>query len=375
MRLVSAPHDVREWTVMVYMASDTDLELFAQTDLEEMQKVGSVRGKLHVVVQLARRRFKTPIRFYIREGRRDPVSRPQGPKDTGNPDVLTSYLDWARRTCPARRYMLILWGHSFGLGFGRNYGNALTIRELGGVLRQFSATLPPPNRKLDVLGCDSCSMSKAEAVYQFRDSVDVLVASQTLMPFAGWPYQTVLGQLVNTPDISTADFGDTVVRLFIDSYKPPAVSLSAIKLNRSDTLEKAIAALSTSLLRATRDKSQKAAIHETFRRTANTGGFERPLIDLADLCKKLSRTRVDDAVKTAARATLGVLKSVVAENRSQPRGLRHLNGLGIYAPLVAEGTFRKDLEVGTHMYRDLDLMRKTEWDELVLPRGRRSTRP
>jgi hypothetical protein len=372
MRLFSAPHDVRPWTVMVYMASDTDLELFAQADLEEMQKVGSVKGKLHVVAQLARRRFKTPIRFYIRQGRRDPVSRPQGPKDTGNPQVLASYLDWARRTCPADRYMLILWGHSFGLGFGRNYGNALTIGELGTVLRQFAATLP--HGKLDVLGCDACSMSKAEAVYQFRDSVDVLVASQTMMPFAGWPYQHVLTQLVRAPRVDTLELGDRIVRLFIDSYKPPEVSLSAIKLSHGDTLKQAIGALSVSLMRAGRSKSQKARIRATFERTANTGGLERPLIDLGDLCKKLSVSRVDDAVKAAARTTLTALRSVVDEKQSLPRNLRHLNGLGIYAPLVARGTFRKDLEVGTHMYRTLDLMRDTAWDELVLPRGRRSLR-
>src|SRR2546423_13708888 len=98
MRPSPARRDVRPWTVMVFMASETGLEVFAETDLEEMQRVGSVKRKLHLVVQLARRRFKTPIRFYIRPGAREVVSRPQGPKDTGNPKVLASYLDWVRRT-------------------------------------------------------------------------------------------------------------------------------------------------------------------------------------------------------------------------------------------------------------------------------------
>jgi len=354
---------------MVYMASDNDLEVYALRDMEEMQKVGSVSGKLHVVVQVARRRFKTPMRFYVEKGRRRPCSNPAGPKDTGNPEVLASFLNWARRTVPAQRYMLVLWGHSFGLGFGRNHGNALTIGELGKVLTEFASKVP--QGKLDVLGCDSCSMSKAEAVYQFRDSVDVLVASQTVMPFAGWPYQEVLQELVQRPDIDTSTLGENIVQTFVDSYVPPEVGLSSIKLDGGDSLKQAIGALSQSLIEAARSKSQNARIQGIFRKTANTGGLERPLIDLGDLCNNLSKNRVDGAVKTAAKKTLKMLRALV-EPQTFPARLPHLHMLGIYAPIVAKRSFKKDLKIGTGMYRALDLMQKTAWDELVLPRRRRS---
>ena len=350
---------------MVFFASDTDLELFAQNDLEEMQKVGSVPGKVHVVAQVARRRYSTPVRFYIRKGRREPVARPRSPKSTGNPLVLASFLRWARDTYPADRYMLVLWGHAFGLGFGRNYGDALTIGELGKVLKQFAATLP--SGKLDVLGCDACSMSKAEAAFEFRDAVGVLVASQLGIPYMGWPYDRILQTIVSQPDIETPACGQAIVDEFIDSYVPPEVGLSSLNLEEGQQLDDVIGRLSDSLLAAWRSKRQRDRIRTIFRKAARTPGFERPLIDLRDLCKKLTEASINRAVGTAARATVRTLRAVV-DHRSLPARRDGLNGLGIYAPFVAHGSFKKDLQVGRSSYTKLALMKRTAWDDLVLPR-------
>ena len=84
-------------------------------------------------------------------------------------------LRWTEARFPARRYLLILSGHSYGLGFGRYPNDWLTIPKLAKTLRRFSAR-HPKGRKLDLLGFSSCTMSHAEAAYELHDAVRVMVA-------------------------------------------------------------------------------------------------------------------------------------------------------------------------------------------------------
>jgi hypothetical protein len=365
MALHLVPRDVRPWTVMVFMASDTDLELYAQQDLEEMQKIGSVPGRMHVVVQVARRRFKHPARFYIREGRRDPCSLPTGPKSTGNPAVLANFLSWARRTCQAERYMLVLWGHAFGLGYGRNYGDALTICEIGDVLARFARTVP--NGKLDVLGCDACSMSKAEATYQFRNSVDILIASQTSIPYFGWPYESLLTLIARNRAISPENLATTMVQRFVDSYRPPEVMLSAVNLESGSQLDEVLDSLSHALIEARKTKRLRDRIDRTFQQAASANGFERPLVDLGDLCREFAKKNLNRDITAAARATRRTLRAVIGHRTLPAKLQRRFHGLGIYVPLVTRGSFLKDLDIGRNNYRKLDLMKRTAWDDVVFP--------
>src|SRR6185369_8704804 len=106
----------------------------------------------------------------------------------------------------------VLWGHAYGLGFGRSHNRAITMSGLRSCLE---------GQKVHVIGANACAMSYVEAVYELRRSADYLVASQISVPFVGWPYESVLKQIDDgtTPE----KFG----RLIVDAYVGITTSASA----------------------------------------------------------------------------------------------------------------------------------------------------
>ena len=75
----------------------------------------------------------------------------------------------------ASNYCLVLWGHAFGIGFGRDENDALMLPELrralagiqrgaGGGQRSRHAT-----SRLELLGTNACTMSYLEAAFELRD--------------------------------------------------------------------------------------------------------------------------------------------------------------------------------------------------------------
>jgi hypothetical protein len=113
-KLPAAP--TADWTLLIYMAGDNDLDSFGGKDLTEMKKVGS-SDKLHIIVQ--RDTAKTgqqACRYRVRKGTKisDDVVQKMGRINTGDPAVLTDFLEWGLRTYPAKRTMAVLWNHGSG---------------------------------------------------------------------------------------------------------------------------------------------------------------------------------------------------------------------------------------------------------------------
>ncbi len=115
-----------DWTVLVYMSADNDLERYFAGDLNEMERVGSTEA-INVVVQVDRAEG-----FDAREGdwtearrlfvRRDAsiftlsseVVAALGEVNMGDAATLQDFVTWAIQTYPARRYALIFWNHGAG---------------------------------------------------------------------------------------------------------------------------------------------------------------------------------------------------------------------------------------------------------------------
>lgn len=120
-----------EWTVMVFMNGDNDLEDFAVLDFEEMARV-SDSDRVNIVVQFDRAPgwatehgdWTHTLRFKLRHGMTPTEANALRPQDSelaekqetnmGHPDTLSSFVTWARSRYPARRYMLIIWDHGDG---------------------------------------------------------------------------------------------------------------------------------------------------------------------------------------------------------------------------------------------------------------------
>ena len=153
---------------------------------------------------------------------------------SGDKQVLKQFLTETRKTDKAKKYLLVLWGHSFGLGFGRDHGDALSISELKWALEEFAEQGKKlGGKKLDLLGANACAMSYAEAAFELQKGASYLVASEITMPFAGWPYANILEQLSGK---DPEEAGVMIVEEFLKSYRDKTVALSLLDLQHAKDL-------------------------------------------------------------------------------------------------------------------------------------------
>jgi hypothetical protein len=119
----AAPAPPYKWTVMVYMGGDNDLSNHCVDDLKEMKRVGSTQD-VAIIAQFDRSDLETQ-RYKITQQEADgvladDVSLPKAGDppigdNVGDPKNLENFICWAMGECPAKHYMLILYGHGSGV--------------------------------------------------------------------------------------------------------------------------------------------------------------------------------------------------------------------------------------------------------------------
>jgi hypothetical protein len=399
------------WTVMVYMAAqlDAETEAAAVRDLREMEQA-RLKRNVRVFIQINRPWPSFPQIYKLGKGGARHKGEAPG-RDTGKRQTLEEFLKFVRQTDLAedtalpRRYLLVLWGHSFGLGFGRDHGNPLTIKELCGALQTFSEERKAP---LDLLGANACALSYAEAAYELRTVVRFMAASEVAVPFAGWPFERILSAIDESS--TTEDVGRMIVDRYVSSFQTRdsfRVAISLLDLSRLQVAKDGdqpaidfkdrIKTLATNLLGVVGRNDagatdRLAQVRAAFFSTA--AGDVRPLIDLKDLCFRLidfctDMTRLQlgggadlkglhDAARDLAwdlEPTHSLPEAELPRNLhvdlfgaqpTKPKGsglivvhkrhidLRGLNGLGIFAPFVTEPAVLKRLGLAPEDPKDGD---------------------
>ncbi len=115
-----------EWTVLVYMDGDNNLELSALRDLNEMEAAGGSE-RVNVVVQVDRALGETTVdgdwtggRRYLMRGDADAdlmaseLLEEMGEINMGDPQTLADFVAWGMQTYPANRTALVMWDHGAG---------------------------------------------------------------------------------------------------------------------------------------------------------------------------------------------------------------------------------------------------------------------
>src|SRR5215813_9140525 len=132
----------KQWTVMVYLAGDNNLDSAGVADLQEMKTIGST-DQVAVVAQFDRSGAgRTTNRYVLRRGSTlaEDLVTSLGETNTGDPAVLRDFVTWAATTQPAQRYMLVIWNHGSGWDDSNLYTGDY-----------FSGATPPVIRKGRVL--------------------------------------------------------------------------------------------------------------------------------------------------------------------------------------------------------------------------------
>ena len=116
MKTTKSPQLSADWTILVFMAGDNNLDNFGATDIAEMKKSGSSE-KIHVLVQRDTERLGAgTCRYRVQKGtplKKDEV-QDLGETNTGDPAVLADFIAWGAKNYPAKRTMVVLWNHGNG---------------------------------------------------------------------------------------------------------------------------------------------------------------------------------------------------------------------------------------------------------------------
>jgi hypothetical protein len=140
----------KQWTVMVYLAGDNNLDSAGVIDLKEMKKVGST-DQINVIAQFDRQGENiTTKRYYIRKGgtlAKDVVGS-LGETNMGNPRVLEDFIKWGIKNYPAEHYLVVVWNHGNGWNDENVYRVARNIMNLN-IRRRGEVVLPAKGAQKD----------------------------------------------------------------------------------------------------------------------------------------------------------------------------------------------------------------------------------
>jgi len=361
-----------EWTVMVYVDGDNNLEDAAIDDFLEMATVGSVTDEMNIVVQLDRidgydtqyDNWTDTKRFYVREGMiPTPANAVQdlGEVDMADPAELTEFITWAINNYPADKYMLVLWNHGDGwrkrfpfaprgvIWDDTNDENFLTMAKLLEALNNVG-------QKIDIVAFDACLMGMVEVAYtlsQLTFPPDYMVGSEEVEPGDGWPYDTILNELKTDPLMNSLGLATLIPEKYAESYGPDdAVTQSAIDINKIDGIDELTQRVDN-LADAILDSTDSLGILDAFQ-NAQCYYAHSDYLDLYDLCEIIYQNVSDCA--TQASAVVSYMSDViVAESHSSQGGVENSHGISIYGELPPESD-----------YEDLAFADDTNWDQALI---------
>ena len=103
-------------TLLIYMASDNDLNIFAQKDLETIKRA-SEESHMNIVIQFDRNEFvdaSNTLRMSIKNGK---VLKEEdlGETNTGDPLVLRTFIEESVKAYPSDKLIVIIWSHGSGV--------------------------------------------------------------------------------------------------------------------------------------------------------------------------------------------------------------------------------------------------------------------
>lgn len=237
----------KDWTVMIYVCADNNLEYYGLEDLNEMEQAGGTTADVNIIAMVDRCEYdyETPdysndwseTRYYTIVGDSDtttfssPMNQSLGEVNMGDPQSLRNFINWGLTNYPADKTALILWDHGGGLSGvcwdEDNGDDHLTINELETALTGYY---------FDFLGFDACLMGQIEVLYELKDYCEIFTASMLIVPLDGWDYYESLSALIASPSMSASDFAQNVCQDYVDYYSFYDIDVTLSAYNTSELI-------------------------------------------------------------------------------------------------------------------------------------------
>ncbi|MCX6776809.1 MAG: clostripain-related cysteine peptidase [Candidatus Micrarchaeota archaeon] len=249
-----------EWTYIVYMDGNNNIEQDAISDFLEMERGGGSTNNVNVVVQMARGGYYAgeggwtgARRFLVGAGNgqnmTSPILEDIGNPDMGSPDTLYNFVSWAVDRYPAKKYAVVIWNHGGGWTGMLQDDVHNTSMSLGEMRQAFTNINQKLGRKMDVIVFDMCLMGQYDVMLDTYQYADYMVASEESVPGYSYDYTTVIGGLTSKPAMSPRDLAAMEVEKFREFYqdKEYATTMSAYDLSKFPQLKQAFDAFAEAL--------------------------------------------------------------------------------------------------------------------------------
>lgn len=348
---------VAEWTVMVHVAADNNLELAGLADMNEMEAVGS-SPSVNILVQIDRSADYVTLdgdwtearRYYIQQDDNpqaitSPVVQNLGEVDSGNAETIADFVTWGITTYPARKYMVVLWDHGGAWtshSSDEDSGNDVTLPDTVAALQR--VVTETGIGQFEVLGFDMCLMSQLEVYQAIAPFARYAIGSEENEPGAGWFY-VFLDELVRNPTMDGAQLGRHTVDYFMYYLQEvigdeDVYGLATVDLSRSDqvamTLSQFVSAVQANPQRAL------SPIADARNNTIQYGGFNDPQvqdywssIDLYHFMELLADITSTSELQQAAQGVMDAVRQfVIYEDHVD--ALTGSHGVAIYFPSTSK---------------------------------------
>lgn len=243
----------QDWTMLVYVAADNDLAQWADSDLVEMEVVGSNQD-ISVVVQIDKP-YAGARRLFVDKGS-SYVIQELGIIDMCAWETLYDFLAWGISNYPAGKYLVVLWDHGSGWSampnrsFGADWssGNVLSIAN-GDFRKALENAYEFTGERIDLFAFDACLMQQIEIAFELRGFASIFLAPQSIMPLPGFRYDDIIEIIQSDPGIDAADLSRRIAESTINAYQNiQAIAIGSTNLLRLSNIQNDFLGLSTVLM-------------------------------------------------------------------------------------------------------------------------------
>lgn len=369
---VSNQSSKKEWTFLIFLNADNNLDQFGVGDVEEMTQVGST-DQFNMIVQLDRSMGEPCNRLFINKGNYDVVEA-MGECDMGNVDVLTDFVEWGAKTYPAKKYAVVIWNHGSGwskrrgnnifkgISYDDESGNHITTAQLTPAVAKMQESI---GQKIDILAFDACLMQMLEVSYAVKNHVDIMLASEDIEPGEGWAYNDSMAPIAANPKMTPTEVATMIVDTYDESYDGGsqgnrATTQSWVRMSKIDVLMNALnqaaATLNGNFILETKraiSKVQKFYYRSNIDLIHFIKILEQQIINNTDSSLSVLRSQLLDQLSSARNAA----QDFVGHSKAHGYNKQNSYGTAIYFPSRGYSFSEK--------YLELDFAKASQWDEML----------
>jgi len=304
----SAAPTTAQWTFMIYVCADNNLESSWAPNLVKLESIGSTTS-VHFVALVDLMSTQTVELMHIEQGSHTVVATwPE--QDMGDAAVAINFVNTAKSLYPASKYLLDFWDHGNGWDyfcFDETANDWLDVPKLSQIMHSVGF--------IDIVGFDACDMAQAEVYYELIGHSSYVVGSEESIPLIGWPYDTNAQDLVNNPSQDARTYATELVVNYGQLYSSlkgyGAETFSSIDVNQITALTTAFTTWTTTMqANLNQYKSRYTSALRNSKKMVGTTYY----VDMYDYMNKLLAQSIPATLVTATQNLKTAITNAVIAN-------------------------------------------------------------